>query len=83
MSVILLEKRGPIAILTLNRPDSLNPLGHEGDGVAVTAVCADITADRSIRCAVLTGAGRAFRRRRCQSHEGEYRRLFGQSGRDS
>jgi enoyl-CoA hydratase/carnithine racemase len=60
MSVILLEKRGPIAILTLNRPESLNPLGQEGDGAAVTAVCADITADRTIRCAVITGAGRAF-----------------------
>jgi len=60
MSILLLEKRGPIAILTLNRPDMLNALGQEGDGPAVAAVCAEITADPQIRCAVLTGAGRAF-----------------------
>ncbi|MGH1420537.1 MAG: crotonase/enoyl-CoA hydratase family protein [Hyphomonas sp.] len=60
MSILLLEKRGPIAVLTLNRPDMLNALGQEGDGPAVAKVCAEIEADTSIRCAVLTGAGRAF-----------------------
>ena len=59
-NVILLEKRGPIATLTLNRPDILNPLGQAGDGEAVRAVCQEIEADTSIRCAILTGAGRAF-----------------------
>lgn len=58
--VILLEKNGPIATLTLNRPDILNPLGQAGDGEAVRAVCQEIEADASIRCAILTGAGRAF-----------------------
>jgi len=58
--VILLEKNGPIATLTLNRPDILNPLGQAGDGEAVRAVCQEIEADTSIRCAILTGAGRAF-----------------------
>ena len=60
MSVLLLEKHGPIALMTLNRPEMLNALGQEGDGPAVAAVCAEITADPSIRCAILTGAGRAF-----------------------
>ena len=60
MSVILLEKQGPIATLTLNRPDMLNALGQEGDGPAVAAACAEITADTAIRCVILTGAGRAF-----------------------
>jgi len=58
--VVLLEKRGPIAILTINRPEIMNPLGQEGDGPAFAKVCAEIEADTSIRCAVLTGAGRAF-----------------------
>ncbi|MEL6664044.1 MAG: crotonase/enoyl-CoA hydratase family protein [Pseudomonadota bacterium] len=58
--VILLEKQGPIATITLNRPDKLNPLGQAGDGEAVRAVCQEIEADSSIRCAILTGAGRAF-----------------------
>ncbi len=60
MSVIKLEKQGPIAILTLNRPDMMNALGQEGDGAAVVAACAEIEADPDIRCAILTGSGRAF-----------------------
>ncbi|MEM8634025.1 MAG: crotonase/enoyl-CoA hydratase family protein [Pseudomonadota bacterium] len=58
--IILLEKHGPIAVLTLNRPDMMNALGQEGDGVAAASVCAEISADRNIRAAILTGAGRAF-----------------------
>jgi enoyl-CoA hydratase/carnithine racemase len=60
MSLLTLEKRGPIAILTLNRPDAMNALGAPGDGDVVMAVCDEVNADRSIRCVVLTGAGRAF-----------------------
>ena len=60
MSILLLEKRGPIAVMTLNRPEMMNALGQEGDGPAVAAVCAEVVADPSIRCAILTGAGRAF-----------------------
>lgn len=58
--MILLEKRGPIAILTLNRPDAMNALGAPGDGEAVRGVCAEINTDRSLRCAILTGAGKGF-----------------------
>ena len=60
MSVLELEIRGPIAVLTFNRPASLNALGAPGDGAAVQAVCDQVNADPQIRCAVLTGAGRAF-----------------------
>ena len=60
MSLILTEKRGHIAILTLNRPDAMNALGAPGDGDQVAAACAAINADREIRAVVLTGAGRAF-----------------------
>ncbi|MDB5445743.1 MAG: enoyl-CoA hydratase [Phenylobacterium sp.] len=60
MSMITLEKRGPIALLTLNRPESMNALGSPGDGDQVAAACAEINGDREIRCAILTGAGRAF-----------------------
>ena len=58
--IILTEKRGSIAILTLNRPDMMNALGQDGDGAAVAAACAEINNDPEIRVAVLTGAGRAF-----------------------
>ena len=38
--MITLEKKGPIAILTLNRPDAMNALGEPGDGEAVRDACA-------------------------------------------
>lgn len=60
MSVIKLEKHGEIAVLTLTRPDMMNALGQEGDGVDVVAACAEIEADAAIRCTILTGEGRAF-----------------------
>jgi enoyl-CoA hydratase/carnithine racemase len=60
MSVIRLEKMGAVAVLTLSRPEALNALGQPGDGDAVAAACAAVNADRAIRCAILTGEGRAF-----------------------
>ena len=59
MSLITTEKRGHVAVLTLNRPDAMNALGAPGDGDQVAEACAAINADREIRCVVLTGAGRA------------------------
>ncbi|MEQ1609740.1 MAG: crotonase/enoyl-CoA hydratase family protein [Hyphomonadaceae bacterium] len=58
--MITLEKNGPIAILTLNRPDAMNALGEPGDGEKVRDVCAQINSDRAIRCAIITGSGRGF-----------------------
>ncbi len=60
MSLMTLEKRGHIAILTMNRPDAMNALGAPGDGDQVREACAQVNADREIRAVVLTGAGRAF-----------------------
>lgn len=60
MSLLLVEKRGPIAIASWNRPDSLNALGQDGDGLEVVRVCADLNHDPDLRCVVLTGAGKAF-----------------------
>ena len=60
MSLITTEKRGHVAVLTLNRPDAMNALGAPGDGDQVAEACAAINADREIRCVILTGAGRAF-----------------------
>lgn len=60
MSLITTEKRGHVAILTINRPDAMNALGAPGDGDQVVEVCAAINADRDVRCVILTGAGRAF-----------------------
>jgi len=48
-----------VATLTLNRPDRLNSFTVAMHGEVRTALDA-IAADRSIRCFVLTGAGRGF-----------------------
>jgi 2-(1,2-epoxy-1,2-dihydrophenyl)acetyl-CoA isomerase len=48
-----------IAVVTLNRPDVLNAFNDElGD--AVRDSVANASADESVRCIVITGAGRAF-----------------------
>ena len=58
--LLKVEKRGKIAIMTINRPDQLNPLGKEGDGDAFVEVTKELAADKELRCCILTGAGRAF-----------------------
>ena len=60
MPVLSLERDGPIATITITRPDAMNALGEPGDGDAFAAVCAEIAADRTVRAAILTGEGRAF-----------------------
>lgn len=53
------EAEGPVATVTLDRPDSLNAL-TVGLKVALTDAMASIAGDRTIRVVILTGAGRAF-----------------------
>jgi enoyl-CoA hydratase/carnithine racemase len=60
MTALLFEKSGMIVTLTINRPDSRNPLGEEGDGELFADAASRINADRDIRCVILTGAGKAF-----------------------
>jgi len=60
MSALLVEKNGSIVTLTINRPESRNPLGEEGDGDLFAEACLRINTDRDVRCAILTGAGPAF-----------------------
>lgn len=58
--VVLLAVDDGIATLVLNRPESLNTLGALGDGAAIRDVCDRVNGDPGIRCAILTGAGKAF-----------------------
>lgn len=60
MSALLFEKSGPVVTLTINRPESRNPLGEEGDGELFAEAAEKINADRKVRCAILTGAGQSF-----------------------
>ena len=60
MTLIRTEIDGHVATLTFTRPDSLNALGAPGDGDVVAAACEALNDNREVRCAILTGEGRAF-----------------------
>jgi enoyl-CoA hydratase len=53
---ILFEKRGPIVVLTFNRPQALNALNEETLQDLLRA-CRQIREDREVRAVILTGAG--------------------------
>ena len=54
-----LEVSGGVARVTLNRPDRLNAIDRAAEA-ALGEIWERIETDADIRCAVLTGAGRAF-----------------------
>ena len=56
---VLLERTGAVAVVTLNRPDSLNSLIVEMK-VALREAVEQVADDDGVRAVVLTGAGRAF-----------------------
>ncbi len=59
MSDVLLERRDAVALITLNRPDSLNAMG--GRLIATLREHVEAIAfDDDVRAVVLTGAGRGF-----------------------
>ena len=56
---VLYERDGAVVTLTVNRPDKLNALDPSVlDGLH--AAVARLGADADVRCAILTGAGKAF-----------------------
>jgi 2-(1,2-epoxy-1,2-dihydrophenyl)acetyl-CoA isomerase len=57
--VLLVEKDGRVAILTLNRPDTLNALNPALMRALLEAVT-ELADDDSVGCVVVTGAGRGF-----------------------
>lgn len=59
MSVLLVEKSGGIATLTLHRPEALNALDAELRG-ALAQTFRELADDEETRVVILTGAGRAF-----------------------
>jgi enoyl-CoA hydratase len=56
---ISLERRGAVALVTINRPDKLNAFDIEMLE-ALDDVCAQIEKDRSINAVVIAGEGKAF-----------------------
>lgn len=57
---LLFDQQGHIVTLTINRPESRNPLGEAEDADNFTAAADRINADRDVRAVILTGAGKAF-----------------------
>ena len=57
---LIFEKTGHLVTLTINRPDSRNPLGEAEDAENFTKAAARINEDKDVRCVILTGAGSAF-----------------------
>ena len=56
---LLIENRGPVRILTMNRPEKRNALNAELTQALLDALRAADT-DESVGCVVLTGAGQGF-----------------------
>ncbi|MDE2455089.1 MAG: enoyl-CoA hydratase/isomerase family protein [Burkholderiales bacterium] len=57
--MIRLERQGPVALLTLNRPETLNSLSLDAVRELLATLRA-LAADGSARALVITGAGRGF-----------------------
>jgi enoyl-CoA hydratase len=58
-SLLVEEREGPVALLTLNRPDSMNALSAGLRG-ALARSFRSLQASDDVRVVILTGAGRAF-----------------------
>jgi enoyl-CoA hydratase/carnithine racemase len=56
---VLFARDGDLAVITLNRPDSRNPLNQETQDALIAAV-QRLDTEPGIRVAILTGAGTAF-----------------------
>ncbi len=56
---ILYETRGPVAIITLNKPERLNAIG-QGVRQEVHQAIEAAQADDAVRAAIITGAGKGF-----------------------
>ena len=57
--LVLVERRGAVAIVTLNRPEAMNALS-QAMRVEIARVFRELDADDSVRSIVFTGAGKAF-----------------------
>lgn len=58
-ALLLVEREGPVAVLTLNRPKQLNALSV-ALRVLIVKTVREMSASNDVRAIVLTGSGRAF-----------------------
>ena len=56
---LIFEKENGVAVLTMNRPEARNAMSGEMNE-AMRATLEEVELDPTIRCVVLTGAGKGF-----------------------
>ena len=56
---VMVERHGPVAVVSLNRPDNLNSFNKTLRRDLLLAV-REVNGDDSVRVVVVTGVGRAF-----------------------
>ena len=76
---LLIERDGPVVIVTLNRPDTRNAISETSHSEEIAEFCARTARDMSIRAVVLTGAGKAFCAGGNVKHMAEKAGMFGGS----
>lgn len=54
------ERKGPIAILRMNKPETMNAIGTHEDCDDIVSTLQTLSDDRSVSCIILTGNGKAF-----------------------
>ena len=57
--LVTVERAGPVAVVTLNRPEAMNALSR-GLRAELAAAMVELDNDDAIRAVVLTGRGRGF-----------------------
>jgi len=60
MTLLNISTKDRVCTLTIDRAESMNPLGAAGDGDEFERACTAINRNMDVRCVILTGAGRAF-----------------------
>ncbi|HEY9870049.1 MAG TPA: enoyl-CoA hydratase-related protein [Candidatus Obscuribacterales bacterium] len=58
-NILLIESKGAVRVVTLNRPDKLNSFNDELT-FKLQAALKEAEKDSSVRCLIITGAGRGF-----------------------
>lgn len=60
MAFLKTERRGRVAILTMNKPEARNALSTEDECIEFAEACETANTDASLSCVILTGAGDCF-----------------------
>lgn len=74
---LLYEQHGHVVTLTLNMPENRNTLTDQDLAAEIVVAMGRINSDMSVRCAIMTGAGKAFSSGGNLKHMKEKSSIFG------